>query len=78
MTNFIRKCSSKFVAWCADDTPAARFERTVAQGIVGVMMSMLSAWANAPEWVTISITPLTMAVLSPVQSYIGGGKNADK
>lgn len=67
----IRKYTEAFVAWCADASPAAKFERTVAQGVIGVLMSWLSSLAGAPEVVQTIVVPVTMAVLAPIQAEIG-------
>ena len=40
--NPIRKASTAFVNWCADTSPAARLERTIAQGVIGVGASILA------------------------------------
>lgn len=68
----MRKITEKFTAWCAEDTPAAKFERTVAQGLIGVACAALSAVAGAPEWVQVGVVPAAMAVLAPVQAWVGG------
>lgn len=68
-----RRASEAFVNWCADPSPAARFERTVAQGVIGVGVACLSGIAGAPEWVQFAAVPLAMAVLAPIQAEIGKG-----
>lgn len=69
--NIIRKTTNAFVAWCADNSPAAKFERTVAQGLVGVGIACLTGLTGAPEWVQFAVVPATMAVLAPIQAQIG-------
>ena len=69
--NIIRKATNAFVSWCADPSPAARFERTVAQGVIGVGIACLTGLSGAPDWVQFSVVPLTMAVLAPIQAEIG-------
>lgn len=69
--NIIRKATNAFVAWCADNSPAAKFERTVAQGVIGVGIACLTGLSGAPDWVQFSVVPLTMAVLAPIQAEIG-------
>lgn len=69
--NIIRKATNAFVAWCADNSPAAKFERTVAQGLVGVGIACLTGLSGAPEWVQFAIVPSVMAVLAPIQAEIG-------
>lgn len=66
----IDKIVEKFLAWCHADTPAARFERTVAQGLVAVVV----AGVTTGEWGTASIVAAVMAVLAPVQAEIGKGE----
>lgn len=72
----IDKATNAFIDWCARDTAAARFQRSVAQGIIAVLIGLLTMWADAPEWVTVAAIPLVMAVLAPIQAAIGAG--ADK
>lgn len=69
--NIIRKATNAFVAWCADNSAAAKFERTVAQGLVGVGIACLTGLSGAPEWVQFAIVPTVMAVLAPIQAEIG-------
>lgn len=71
MKNPIRKLTNAFVEWCADNSPAAKLERTIAQGIVGVAVGCLASISGAPYWVTMAAIPTTMAILSPIQAYIG-------
>lgn len=73
--NPIRKATTAFMNWCADTSPAARLERTIAQGVIGVGASLLANTAGAPEWVTIGLAPTVMAILAPIQAEIG--KRAD-
>lgn len=63
----IDKAVTGFLAWCHSDTPAARFERTVAQGLVAVV----AAGLTTGEWGTASIVAAVMAVLAPIQAEIG-------
>ncbi len=69
--NTIRKASESFVAWCADGSPAARLERTIAQGVIGGAIGALSEMAGAPEWVQMGVAPIIMAVLAPLQAQLG-------
>lgn len=62
-----RRATEAFVAWCAEDTPAAKFERTVAQGVVGAVV----AGVTTGIWGAAFATALVMAVLAPVQAQIG-------
>lgn len=70
----IRKCSESFIKWCADTSPAARFERTVAQGAVGVVTGLLAGVAGAPGLVQVGVVPVVMAILAPIQAEIGRGQ----
>lgn len=72
--NLIRKTSNAFVEWCADNSPAAKLERTIAQGVIGVGVGILAGVAGAPEWVQIGVVPVVMAILAPIQATIGGGE----
>ena len=69
--NIIRKSTNAFVAWCADNSAAAKFERTVVQGLVGVGIACLTGLTGAPEWVQFAVVPTVMAVLAPIQAEIG-------
>ena len=69
--NIIRKSTNAFVSWCADNSAAAKFERTVVQGLVGVGIACLTGLSGAPEWVQFAIVPTVMAVLAPIQAEIG-------
>lgn len=69
--NIIRKATNAFVSWCADNSAAAKFERTVAQGLVGVGIACLTGLTGAPDWVQFAIVPTVMAVLAPIQAEIG-------
>lgn len=69
--NIIRKTTNAFVAWCADNSPAAKFERTVAQGLVAVGVACLTGLSGSPEWVQFAVVPTVMAVLAPIQAQIG-------
>ena len=73
-----RTITERFIDWCARDTEAARFQRSVAQGVIGVGVACLTSISEAPEIVTILVIPTVMAVLAPIQSAIGkGGKVGD-
>lgn len=62
----MRKFEERFIAWCAEDTAVARFERTVAQGVIAVVV----AGITTGDWEVASLTGIIMAVLSPVQKLI--------
>lgn len=69
--NPIRKASNAFVAWCADNSPSAKLERTIAQGVIGVGVAALASIGGAPDVVQYLAIPTTMAILSPIQAEIG-------
>lgn len=62
-----RRVTEAFVSWCAENTPAAKFERTVAQGVVAAVI----AGVTTGEWGAAFAVALIMAVLAPVQAKIG-------
>lgn len=62
----VRRATEGFCAWCAEDTPAARFERTVAQGAVAAV----AVGVTTGEWGAAFATALAMAVISPVQAAL--------
>lgn len=69
--------TEKFVNWCADPSATARFERTVFQGVLSVLITELPQTLSQlalPDWVSAIIVPCVMAVLSVIQAEIG--KNA--
>ena len=66
--------TDKFLRWCAKDTSAARFQRTVLQGLIGTVATVLPQMLTGfffPEWVTALIVAASMAILSPIQSALG-------
>lgn len=63
----MRKLTEGFVSWCADNSAAAKFERTVAQGVIGAV----AVGVTTGEWGAAFATALIMAVLSPIQAQIG-------
>lgn len=63
----IDKATNAFIEWCARDTAAARFQRSVVQGIIGVIVGGLTTG----EWTGAAIVGVIMAVISPVQKAIG-------
>lgn len=67
----MRKLTEKFVAWCNDNSPAARLERTIAQGIIGVGIGIISTMATGEGLVGMIAAPIAMAILSPVMAQIG-------
>ena len=67
--NIIRKATEKFTGWCAEDTTAARFERTLAQGVIAAVVVVTTG-----EWGMSFATAAIMAVLTPIQAEIGKGQ----
>lgn len=68
--NIIRKATEKFTGWCAEDTTAARFERTLAQGVIAAVV----VGVTTGEWGMSFATAAIMAVLTPIQAEIGKGQ----
>ncbi|MEG0791690.1 MAG: hypothetical protein RSG23_08675 [Gordonibacter sp.] len=57
-----------------DNGREARLARTCAQGVVGAAAAAVTYYGGiAPEWVSICVCPVVMAVLSPVMQYLGEG-----
>lgn len=71
----MRKFTEKFIAWCSDDSAAARFERTVAQGIIGVAVGVVAAYCANDGMLGTIVAPTVMAILSPIQAAIGNMGN---
>lgn len=70
--------TEKFIEWCNEDTPDARMQRTIAQGIVGaiiVAIPQMVELVTLPEWASGLLVACIMAILAPVQAHIG--KKAD-
>lgn len=71
--------TEKFISWCHDDSATARFERTVFQAVLSVIITALPQFLQLyvlPEFVNLIIVPSIMAFLSIVQAEIG--KNAEE
>lgn len=69
----VRKITSGITAWCADNSPAARLERTIVQGIIAAVTTGLATGQWGAAFVVASI----MAILAPIQAIIGEA-DADK
>ena len=63
--------TNSFIDWCHRDTAAARLQRTVVQGVLGVGVGLLTMVVDAPQWITLAIIPITMAILTPIMAEIG-------
>lgn len=66
--------TEKFVAWCGDPSPSARLQRTIVQGLIGVLTAWLTSLAGMPEIATVTVVPAVMAVLAPIQACIAEGQ----
>ena len=64
-------------AWCGSDTKTARCTRTIAQGIVGVLITfapdLVTGSAVIPNEYKPAVVALLMACLSPIQASLGEG-----
>ncbi|MEY8460152.1 hypothetical protein AALA69_03360 [Eggerthellaceae bacterium 24-137] len=67
----IRRATEAFTSWLCDNSAAAKFERTVAQGVLGVVAAAISAATGMPEWLNALVAPSVMAVLAPSMDMIG-------
>lgn len=70
----MKKIVSKFYAWCHDPSPEARFTRTIAQGIIGVIVSGITTG----EWGAAAIVGAIMAILAPIQAEIASGQGENE
>lgn len=64
----------KFIAWCANDSAAARLERTIVQGVIAafiVAFPQMMELVAMPEWATALLVAVGMAILSPIMKAIG-------
>lgn len=66
----VRRITEKFTGWCAEDSTAARFERTLAQGVIAAVV----AGVSTGKWGTAFVVALVMAILAPIQAEIGKGQ----
>lgn len=66
----IRRITEKFTRWCAEDSTAARFERTLAQGVIAAVV----AGVSTGKWGTAFVVALVMAIIAPIQAEIGKGQ----
>lgn len=71
MKTIIRRSSERFVEWCADDSAAARLERTIAQGIIGIVAGVVASAITGAGVAGTITAPIAMAIISPIQSFIG-------
>lgn len=63
----MRKLTSRFCAWCADTSDAARLERTVVQGVIAAV----AVGVTTGEWGAGVATAVIMAVITPIQAALG-------
>ena len=75
--NKIDKATNGFIEWCARDTAAACFQRSVVQGVIGVGCGILAAFATNNPIVGTYVAPTVMAVLAPIQKAIGNKGEVD-
>lgn len=67
-------------AWSTSNTPAAKCTRTIAQGVIGVLVAYAADIVASFSLDTLQcavITALVMAVLAPIQAQLAGGKSED-
>ncbi len=67
----VRRATEAFTSWLRDNSAAAKFEHTVAQGILGVTAAAISAATGMPEWFNALVAPSVMAVLAPAMDMLG-------
>lgn len=66
----------QFFAWFNGSNSAeAKCVRTIFQGIIGVLIALLANYGGADPVISLVICPICMAILSPIQAYLGGGYN---
>ena len=66
---------SRLKQWLAANTAAARLTRTIAQGVVGVLIAnidLIVGYAAIPLEMRPVIVALVMAILSPIMAALGG------
>ena len=54
-----------------DNSAEAKLVRTIFQGIIGVFITVAANYGGADPYISLILCPLVMAVLSPIQAYIG-------
>ena len=63
--------------WLAADTATGRLTRTIAQGVIGVLIAnidLLTGCAAIPNELRPVVAALVMAVLAPIMKALGGGE----
>ncbi|MBR2804354.1 MAG: hypothetical protein IKE20_04325 [Eggerthellaceae bacterium] len=67
------------LAWFNGSNSAeAKCVRTIFQGIIGVLIALVTAYNGAEPVFSLVLCPLCMAVLAPIQAYLGGNYNEGK
>lgn len=65
-----------FKKWCGSDTATARCTRTIAQGVIAAIITYLPDLISGATIIPVEYKALTvaivMAILSPIQSSLGG------
>lgn len=65
------RITEKFVEWCRKDTAAARFERSIIQGIIAALVVGITTGDYGVSFAVAAI----MAIISPIQKAIGNSGN---
>lgn len=64
--------------WLRDNSTVARLERTILQGVIGVLIAnldLLVGFIQIEPSLKPVIVALVMAILSPIMSELGGKHN---
>lgn len=75
--NIIDQATDAFVAWCGEDTPGARLQRTVVQGLIGVAGAAVAYYITGDGVASIVVAPAIMSVLAPLQKAIANRGEVD-
>lgn len=63
-----------FINWCKDESPSARLERTIVQGVISAFIVAIPQIVGAfaiPDWANALAVAVGMAILSPIMGAIG-------
>ncbi len=66
--------TERFLNWCQDPSSHARFERTIVQGLLSVLITQLPQFVSSlylPDWANAILIPGVMCVLAAIQGEIG-------
>lgn len=75
--SIIDKAADGFVAWCAEDTPGARLQRTIVQGVIGVAGAAVAYYITGDGVASTVVAPVIMSVLAPLQKAIANKGEVD-